>query len=153
MDLHIDDFFKHTALVLLRLYASFPRKITLYVEDIVGAEEPDEFGMHSDRYLACFAAMLWLAEEQHIRYEAVVRQEAVDQAVLTGPTFTLLTVPAQLPDNEAINNAPETIRLERNTNIQRLREALKSQSSTRLRLVMSDLLNLSYRNPQRNQKT
>ena len=33
-DIHIDDFYRDCALILLRLYTSFPRKSVLYVDDI-----------------------------------------------------------------------------------------------------------------------
>ena len=45
-DIHIDDFFRDAAIALNRLYLSFPRPIALYVEDIIGPDEPDEFGLH-----------------------------------------------------------------------------------------------------------
>lgn len=45
MDLQIDDFYKDAASGLLMLYQAFPRKLALYVEDLIGREEPDEFGL------------------------------------------------------------------------------------------------------------
>ncbi|MEJ2130276.1 MAG: hypothetical protein P8Y95_01305 [Gammaproteobacteria bacterium] len=138
-DLHIDDFFKDVAKILTQLYLSFPRKTTLYVEDLVGPDQVDEFGMHSDRHLACLGAMLWLAEEDYLRYDDTIRQEAVDQAVLTGRAFNLLNMPceATLPLSEDL---PESIRAERSTNVARVREALRSQSSARVRAVVGELL-------------
>ena len=65
-DIHIDDFFKDAAKVLLQLFNVFPRKSTVYVEDISGADNPDEFGLHDDRFMACFSTMLWLEEEGYI---------------------------------------------------------------------------------------
>jgi hypothetical protein len=35
-DIHIDDFYRDVAKILIRLYAMFPRKTTPYVEDISG---------------------------------------------------------------------------------------------------------------------
>lgn len=63
MDLQIDDFYKDAASGLLMLYQAFPRKLALYVEDLIGREEPDEFGLPSKRHQACLGALLWLAEE------------------------------------------------------------------------------------------
>ncbi len=63
MDLQIDDFYKDAAGGLLTLYQAFPRKIALYVEDLIGREEPDEFGLPSTRHQSCLGALLWLAEE------------------------------------------------------------------------------------------
>ena len=40
-DLHIDDFYHDAGLILALLYAVFPRKTTLYVEDISGPDTPD----------------------------------------------------------------------------------------------------------------
>ncbi|HAN52622.1 MAG TPA: hypothetical protein DCQ75_06310, partial [Pseudomonas sp.] len=61
MDLQIDDFYKDAAGGLLALYQAFPRKIALYVEDLIGREEPDEFGLPSKRHQSCLGALLWLA--------------------------------------------------------------------------------------------
>ncbi|HEY7885928.1 MAG TPA: hypothetical protein VIC08_13375 [Cellvibrionaceae bacterium] len=91
-DIHIADFHKDLAKILCQLYAGFPRKLTLYVEDISGADTPDEFGLHSTRHQACFATLLWLADEGYVRYSDTIRQEAVDQATLTHKGFTLLSM-------------------------------------------------------------
>ena len=53
-DIHIDDFYRDVAAIFLRLYALFPRKSTLFVEDISGPDQPDEFGLHHPRFEACF---------------------------------------------------------------------------------------------------
>ena len=139
-DLHIDDFLRDAAIVLNRLYLSFPRPLTLFVEDIIGRDEPDEFGMHSVRHDACFAAMQWLAHEGHLRFSDTIRREAIDQAVLSGRMFTLLSTAD--PNNEVLfdETVPEALRLEYASNVHRLREALQSQSSTRVRATMTDLL-------------
>ena len=63
-DLHIDDFYRDSAMILLRLYTTFPRKTVLYVDDICGPDAPDEFGLHSERHQSCFSAMTWLAESR-----------------------------------------------------------------------------------------
>jgi hypothetical protein len=139
-DLHVDDFCADVARVLVRLYHVFPRREQVHVEDIIGAEEPDEFGMHSQRYMACLAAMVWLGEEGLIRYASLIRQEAIDQAELTGRLFTLLTLPAPFLEPQDVTDLPESVRLEHGSNVHRLRLALKSQSSTRLRKAVMDLL-------------
>ena len=53
-DINVDDFFKDAARTLAALYGVFPRRHAIFVEDIYAPEEPDEFGMHSDRHRACF---------------------------------------------------------------------------------------------------
>ena len=96
-DINIDDFCKDTARTLVTLYSVFPRQHTLFVEDICGVHEPDEFGVHSDRHLACFHTLLWLAEEGFIRHGDCIRQDAVDRAVLTGRCFSVLcSIPQML---------------------------------------------------------
>ncbi len=90
-DIHVEDFYRDTALVLINLYNRFPRKGSVFVEDIAGADTPDEFGLHSTRHMACFGAMLWLADEGFLRYESLISQDAIDQAVLTSRAFELLS--------------------------------------------------------------
>lgn len=131
-DLNVEDFFKDAIKVLDALYRSFPAPITLYVEDICGESDTDEFGMHSKRYLACFSAMLWLQDEGYVRFEDVIRQEAVDQIVLTSQCFTLLSRAAARPT--AVNsNEPSSLLAERSTHIAHLRAALKQRDSAVLR--------------------
>ncbi|MCC5887126.1 MAG: hypothetical protein JJT88_11905 [Gammaproteobacteria bacterium] len=159
-DLHIDDFCKDIALVLNQLYLMFPRKSSLFVEDISGPDEPDEYGLHSARHMACLSAMLWLAEEGYIRFEDTIRQEAVDQVVLGGRMFSLLSsvathVSASESDDfgsgvppairEQVrggfrNEVPVSVLNAQRTHINRLRLALKSHSSDRIRSVVLDIL-------------
>jgi len=80
-DLHIDDFCRDAALILLHLYGAFPRRASVYVEDICGLDTPDDVGLHSDRHMACLGTMLWLAEEDYLRFEAMIYQDGIDQAV------------------------------------------------------------------------
>ena len=93
-DIHIEEFYRDSAVALVQLYSVFPRRIDLFVEDIAGPDQPDEFGLHSPRHMACLGALLWLAEEGLLRYVDTIRQEALDQAVLTREAFIRLTSPA-----------------------------------------------------------
>lgn len=138
--INVDEFCKDTARALLVLYQAFPRPHTLFVEDLCGPDEPDEFGMHSERHMTCFATLLWLAEEGYLRYVDTIRQEAVDQAVLTGRSFTLLTLPLPgfLPDDA--RELPESLRLERRTHIHRLEQALAARSSSDIRVAVLDVM-------------
>ncbi len=43
-DIHVEEFYKDVAIALVQLYMSFPRRVNLFVEDIAGPDEPDEFG-------------------------------------------------------------------------------------------------------------
>jgi hypothetical protein len=138
-ELNVDDFFVDAARALLSLYGVFPRRHALFVDDIYHPEEPDEFGLHSDRYRACFGALVWLGEEAYIRFEETIRDEAIDQAVLTGRCFTLLSSPAGVAAAASASpgaELPKLVRLERSTHAARLREALKERSSMALRTAM-----------------
>lgn len=86
-DLHIGDFCNDAAKILIALYRRFPVKNTLYMEDIIGPDTPDEFGLHSPRHMACFGAALWLAEEGYFRYSQPVYQEALEDVVLSQKAF------------------------------------------------------------------
>jgi hypothetical protein len=139
-DIHVDDFCKDAALALSVLYQAFPRPHTLFVEDLIGADEVDEFGMHSTRHLACFSAIVWLAEEGWLRFGDTIRQDAVDQAVLSGRAFSLLSTPAPgfAPPDAA--ELPASVRVEQQTHIARLRRALQERSSAGIRSAVLELM-------------
>ena len=140
-DIHIEEFYKDAAIALVQLYNAFPRRVNLFVEDIAGADEPDEFGLHSKRHMACFGTLLWLAEEGLLRYVDTIRQEALDQAVLTQRAFVRLSSPAS-PDlleenhSDSGQNLPPAIREDFSTHIHTLRNALRSGSSAKISRVM-----------------
>lgn len=100
-DLHVGDFFHDAARILVQLYKRFPNRTSLYIEDIIGLDQPDEFGLHSPRHMACFHAALWLAEEGYFRYNQVVQQEAFDEVVLTQPCFLFFTTPSSPEDTQS----------------------------------------------------
>ncbi|MFV9655727.1 hypothetical protein ACNFCK_12490 [Pseudomonas sp. NY15366] len=131
MDLQIDDFYKDATSGLLMLYQAFPRKMALYVEDLIGREEPDEFGLPSKRHQACLGALLWLAEEGYLRFESTIAYDALDQAVLSEKGFLRLSrsVPHVLPDGEPL---PPSVRRVHATLAFQLREALARQHGERI---------------------
>jgi hypothetical protein len=143
-DIHIDDFYRDTALILLRLYNRFPRPQLLFVEEICGAGEPDEFGMPPARQQACFGAMIWLGQQGFLRYDATLRQEGLDQAVLTERGFLMLAssspIPAEVAPDALKPELPESLRQAARSNAARLRRALQSGSSTELGRCMLALL-------------
>jgi hypothetical protein len=144
-DLHIDDFYRDCALTMLRLYASFPRKIVLYVDDICGPDTPDEFGLHSERHQACFSAMVWLAEAGYITFTETVREEALDQAVLTRRGFLLLSSRSEIdlgqPEDESGDDGLPPSVMERSmTNVMQIRRAVREGSSIVIQQVMHYLL-------------
>ena len=77
MDLQIDDFYKDCAAGMLMLYQAFPRKVALYIEDLIGHEEPDEFGLPSKRHQGCLGALIWLAGALAGRGGAIAAGEIV----------------------------------------------------------------------------
>ena len=73
------------------MYELFPTKAPVYVDDVAGIDEPDEYGLHSPQYTAGFFALVWLADEGYIRYSDTIRQDGIDQAALTHKAFLRLT--------------------------------------------------------------
>lgn len=131
MDLHIDDFYKDAAAGMLLLYQSFPRKIGLYVEDLIGREEPDEFGLPTPRHQSCLGTLLWLAEEGYIRFDSSIGYDALDQATLSEKGFLRLSrgLPHAIAEGEPV---PPSVRRVQATLAYQLREALSSQQSERV---------------------
>ncbi|SNS99754.1 MULTISPECIES: hypothetical protein [Pseudomonas] len=131
MDLQIDDFYKDAAAGLLMLYQAFPRKIGLYIEDLIGREEPDEFGLPSKRHQSCLGAQLWLAEEGYIRFESSIAYDALDQAVLTEKGFLRLSrsIPHVVSDEPDL---PSSVRRVHATLAFQLRQAISQQDSEQL---------------------
>ncbi|WP_339488314.1 hypothetical protein [Pseudomonas sp. EL_65y_Pfl2_R95] len=131
MDLQIDDFYKDAAAGLLMLYQAFPRKIGLYVEDLIGREEPDEFGLPSKRHQSCLGAQLWLAEEGYIRFESTIAYEALDQAILSEKGFLRLSrsIPQAGSHDPAL---PPSVRRVHATLAFQLRQAIAQQNSEQL---------------------
>lgn len=144
-DLHIDDFYRDVATIFLRLYAVFPRKTILYVEDICGPDQPDEFGLHHPRFEAGFSAMVWLAEQGYLNFQDTIRAEALDQAVLSRRAFLLLTSRSELglvtPADSA--SVPPSVAEQSMINISQLRAALREGSSIKLQQCVSYLLSQS----------
>ena len=141
-DLHIDDFYRDVAKIFLRLYAVFPRKTVLYVEDISGPDEPDEFGLHHPRFQACFSAMVWLAEHGYLTFEDNIRQEALDQVVLSQKAFLLLSSRSdlELTQVQAAEALPPSVVEESHANIAQLRRTMREGSSILLQRCVRYLL-------------
>lgn len=136
-DIHVEEFYKDAAVALVQLYSAFPRRVDLFVEDIAGPDEPDEFGLHSKRHMACFGALIWLAEEGFLRYVDTIRQEALDQAILTQEAFIRLSSPApdvlvqELKGPEEPVGTP-SLQEDLSSHIHLVRIALKSRHSVRI---------------------
>jgi hypothetical protein len=137
IDINIDDFFHDISITLLSLYQQFPRKISLYIEDISGPDDMDEFGLHSNRYLSAIGAVTWLHEEGYIRYSNITHQESVEDCTLTQKAFVKLIRPTFEAGTKSITNSIEK---HQNTLAQRLHNALKEQSSISQRSLLEEYL-------------
>lgn len=135
-DIHIDDFCRDSARILLALYNNFPRRSAVYVEDISGPDEPDEVGLHSTRYMACLGTMVWLSDEKYLRYESLIYQDGIDQAVLTNKAFVLLSAVCDLRFEEPSEDLPLSISLEKLSMVAQIRSALRSGSSEKISAIM-----------------
>nr|WP_279537098.1 hypothetical protein [Aestuariicella hydrocarbonica] len=124
------------------MYRSFPRKFLLLVEDISGPDTPDEYGLHSQRHQSCFGAALWLSDSGYITYDATIRQEGLDQVILTHKAFTLLSARAGFVESASEGNPelPLSVFENQQTNIHQLREALRSGASHQIRQVMHNIM-------------
>lgn len=144
-NIHIEEFYHDIGLILSRLYASFPRRTILYVEDISGADMPDEYGLHSERYMSCLSAMIWLKDQKYIDFECTVKQEAVDQTVLTEKSFLILTNQATISIGEEpdLENMPAYVAQNAITNISLLRRALISRSSIKISQIVLHIMEQS----------
>jgi len=141
-DIHIEEFFLDCTKILKQLYQSFPKKSNVYVEDIAGPDQPDDYGIHSDRSQCCFGAMLWLEKENFICYESTLRQEAVDQALLTSKGLHLMS---SICHDEYINNITDCIYPQKEglkglPNIDTLNHVMKHGTSSQLGLIMQHLI-------------
>lgn len=135
-DLHILDFYKDSALILMSLQRVFPRKLDLFVEDLIGPDPVDEFGLHSKRHEACLGAMLWLADEGYLRYASTIRQEGIDQAILSEQTVIKLNAVVHLSSDQLPENLSGFEAEEHFTMIEHMRRAIQSQSSEQVATVM-----------------
>lgn len=144
-DIHIEEFYHDMGLILSRLYASFPRRIVLYVADISGDDTPDEYGMHSDRYLSCFSAMAWLKDQGYIDFYSTVKQEAVDQVVLTQKSFLILSNQASviIGEEPATDKLSPYIAQKSITNIAMLRRALLNRSAIDISKIVAHIMDQS----------
>lgn len=145
-DIHIEEFYHDIGFIFARLYAAFPRRSNLYVEDITGPDQADEFGLHSERFLSGFSALVWLKEQGYIDFECTVKQESVDQAWLTEKSFLTLSSQASIAIDgllENIENLPPYPQQKAISNIAVLRKALLSRSAITMSQVVFHILEQS----------
>lgn len=135
MDLHIDDFYRDAALGLVKLYQSFPRPLTLYMDDFVGVLPPDEVGLPHPRQQQCLSTLLWLANEGYLRHLGTLGYTAVEQAELTEKAFIRLAS-GQPSVAQALAEQPASIRRVQSSLAQQLRLHLKSGDTENLIVTM-----------------
>ena len=140
--LHIEDFYRDAAKIFLQLYSVFPRKTILYVEDVSGPDEPDEFGLHHPRFQAAFSTMVWLGEHGYLSFQDTIRREALDQVALTRKAFLLLSSRSELGLTALDESAglPPSVVEESRANINQLRAAMREGSSVKLKQCVEYLL-------------
>jgi len=141
-DIHIEEFYRDCTKILKQLYQAFPKKSNVYVEDISGPDQADEYGLHSDRFQCCFGAMLWLAEEEFISFESTLRQEALDQAILSSKGLRLMSSICHDEFMNTITDAifPKKDGLKGLPNIETLHHIMKHGTSSQLALVVQHLI-------------
>lgn len=141
-NIHIEEFFLDCTKILKQLYMSFPMKSNVFVEDISGPDQADEYGLHCDRFQSCFGAMLWLEKEKFIHFESTLRQEAIDQATLTSKGLRLMS---SICHDEVMNSLTDQIHpliegLKGLPNIDTLNHIMKHGTSSQLALAMQHLI-------------
>ena len=152
-DINIENFYRHIAVALNLLYSNFPSKFALYVDEIAGIDEPDEYGLHSPRYTSGFFALLWLEEEGYMRFVDTIREDGVDQACLTHKAFLKLSaacdpiyVEPTLDNTSKVSSIDPNVGLspsvieERKLVISQLRRALRSGSSIAVNKIIQQFL-------------
>ncbi len=89
-DIHMTDFYNDAGRILINRYRCFPREEPLWVDDICGPHDLDEFGQHSPRHMACLATVLWLTREGYLTYTSQDGQAGFNHCVLTEKSLALL---------------------------------------------------------------
>ncbi len=153
-DINIENFYKHIAKILSILYSQFPTKTPVFVDDVAGIDEPDEYGLHSPNYTAGFYSLIWLGEESFLRYADTIRQDGIDQAILTHKAFLKLTAVAEpiyvaptfrTDESNVVSLTPSenlspSVIEERKLVINQLRSALRSRDSIAISKVVTYIL-------------
>ena len=142
-DIHIEEFYHDAFKILNTLYQVFPKKGNVFVEDIAGPDQPDEYGLHSDRFQSCFGAILWLELEGFIRFESTLRQEAADQACLTMKGLATVSSICQDTFLNTLSGSitPQNLGLSGRPNIESIKHIHTHGTSTQLASAMQHLLN------------
>lgn len=134
IDVNIDDFYHDIAVTLLSLYQQFPQKVSVYIEDICGPDDADEFGLHSPRYISCIGALMWLNDEGFIRYSDIVKQESAEECTLTSKAFKRLAFPKIASDRKHASSIDKL----HSSLVFQLHKAVKDQDSITVRDLIEE---------------
>ncbi|MFT6155081.1 MAG: hypothetical protein ACJA0E_001818 [Bermanella sp.] len=134
IDVNIDDFYHDVAVTLLSLYQQFPLKISLYIEDVCGPDEADEFGLHSRRHLSCIGALEWMHDESFIRYTDIAKYECAEKCTLTHKAFRKLAFPKIGKSRRLVSS----IEKQESSLAYKLHQAIKDQSSIEIRDLIEE---------------
>ncbi|MEM6302910.1 MAG: hypothetical protein AAF680_06335 [Pseudomonadota bacterium] len=125
---NIEDFYYNAAETLCLLYAMFPIRSIVLVEDICGPIKWDLTGLPDRKSQACFEAMIWLSEHELLSYRSIEdRNVGLEGAVLTQKAFVLLTSPMTWEGAEPV------------CRIDALNEARRTLAYANVYTIMSDL--------------
>lgn len=136
---HIDDFYFVTAELLCQLYAAFPVRNLVLVEDISGPIKWDMTGLPDRKSRACFETIIWLSQSGLLTFRSIEpRDVGVEGAVLTQRAFVLLTGRVTWSDGDTT------------TRIDALRDARAHRAYDDLGTVVTDLFraNCAWAAPQ-----
>ena len=89
--------------------------------------------------------MVWLAEQGYIQFHETVREEALDQAVLSQRGFLLMSSRSELElgiADDWDDALPPSVMEQSHTNVEQIRRALRERSSIMIQQVMHYLLSL-----------
>lgn len=132
-DVNIDDFYHDIGIILLSLYQQFPRKVSLFIDDICGPDDIDEFGLHSPRYLSAIGALMWLNDEGYVRYHDIIKQESAEECTLTQKAFVKLIKPnlskTEMQTANSIEKRESTLAFQ-------IQKALQDQSSIDMQRII-----------------
>ena len=109
-DIHICDFYHDLSQIFTQLHARFPREETLWLDEVCGEDELDEYGMHSKRYMSCFGTVLFLEREGFIRFSSEEGLNGFNHCVLTLKGFQNLNKFKPNTQSPAIDEIRKSIR-------------------------------------------
>ena len=126
---NIEDFYYDTAEAMCLLYAMFPLRSILLVEDIRGPIKWDLTGLPDRRSQSCFESLLWLAEEGRRSYRSLEdRNVGIEGAVLTQKGFVLMNSPVTWEGEDPVSR------------VDALNEARRSLAYANIDTLVRDLL-------------